>query len=351
MLNDYISKCESNGTPFVNFTFHTPTLTRLVLQQINQINHLTEEKKIPSTSASEAAEADGTATKAFSSKQLAYGYGTNTSGNGKTLVIDFSSPNIAKPFHAGHLRSTIIGMTLANVYTANGWNVVKLNYLGDWGKQYGLLAVGFDRYGSEEALTADPIKHLYEVYVKINADAKKEIEDWVKAERKRKLAKAAETGEKVIIENDKKEMVELVEDMPNTRAEEDAGDQNSPIHSAARALFKGMEDGEQSALDIWKRFRDLSIKKYEEIYSRLNIEFDVYWGESQVKPKSMEDAVKKMEEMGLTKIDNGATISDLSKYKLGKVLVKRRDGTNLYITRDIGGAVEKFEKYKFDKVS
>ena len=95
-------------------------------------------------------------------------YGRNDSGQGKTVVVEYSSPNIAKPFHAGHLRSTIIGCFIRNVYDANGWKTISMNYLGDWGKQYGLLAVGYERYGSEEALIKDPINHLFHVYVNIN---------------------------------------------------------------------------------------------------------------------------------------------------------------------------------------
>jgi hypothetical protein len=95
-------------------------------------------------------------------------YGRNESGNGKTVIVEFSSPNIAKPFHAGHLRSTIIGSFIRNVYEANGWKTISMNYLGDWGKQYGLLAVGYERYGNEEELTSDPINHLFNVYVAIN---------------------------------------------------------------------------------------------------------------------------------------------------------------------------------------
>lgn len=374
--NEYIAKAESNGTAFVSFHFHTPTLFRLVMHQINQLNHLSEHVPEASTSvpdgesASAAAPAASSSTaaatatngsasdvdapkakKAFSSKQLAHGYGTNHSGKGKTMVLDFSSPNIAKPFHAGHLRSTIIGMFIANVYTANGWDVVKLNYLGDWGKQYGLLAVGFDRYGSEEKLQEDPIKHLYDVYVKINADATKEIEEGIRAERKRLLNEGASKGEKVTILNEKKEGVELTEDMPFTRQEEEFGDRNSAIHTAARAMFKGMEDGDKGALDVWKRFRELSIKKYEEIYARLNIEFDIYWGESQVSQESQDKAVEVLVQKGIAHEDKGALLVDLQKYKLGKTPIRKRDGTNLYITRDIGGAVERFEKYNFDKAS
>ena len=321
------------------------------MQQINQLTYL--DVQSPSASASTSALENGSSTSAtylVPSASLAFGYGTNRSAAGKNMVIDFSSPNIAKPFHAGHLRSTIIGMFIANVYTASGWNVTKLNYLGDWGKQYGVLAVGFDKYGNEDKLQEDPIKHLYDVYVAINLDANKEVEHAIRAERVRILADAAAKGTIATIVNEKKETIELKEDLPFTRAEEDYGDKASAIHTEARAIFKRMEDGESQSLAIWTRFRDLSIKKYEEIYARLNIEFDVYWGESQVSQESQDKAIEILLKKEIVKEDSGALLVDLQKYKLGKTPVRKRDGTNLYITRDIGGAIEKFEKYKFDKV-
>ncbi|KAI9320608.1 hypothetical protein BX666DRAFT_2017740 [Dichotomocladium elegans] len=225
-------------------------------------------------------------------------YGTNDLGNGKRIIVEFSSPNIAKPFHAGHLRSTIIGSFIYNVYKANGWETISMNYLGDWGKQYGLLAVGFDRYGDEAKLLADPIKHLFDVYVQINRDAETAPE----------------------------------------------------IHDEARAYFKQMEDGEEKALALWRRFRDLSIVKYRDIYARLNIQFDVYSGESQVSNEKMNEAMKKLADDKLLEDSEGAKVIDLTEYKLGKTVVQKRDGTTLYLTRDIGGAWERYEKYKFDKM-
>ncbi|SAL95703.1 hypothetical protein [Absidia glauca] len=224
-------------------------------------------------------------------------YGGNASGAGKKAIVEFSSPNIAKPFHAGHLRSTIIGSFIRNVYAANGWEVIAMNYLGDWGKQYGLLAIGFSRHGDESKLQQDPIKHLYDVYVQINRDAEEE----------------------------------------------------PTIHDEARAYFKKMEDGDETALALWRRFRDLSIVKYQEVYGRLNIEFDVYSGESQV-TKGMEEAMAMLQSTGLLQESQGAKVIDLEKYKLGVSVVQKSDGTTLYITRDIGAAKERFEKYKFDKM-
>lgn len=252
----------------------------------------------------------------------------------KKIIIEFSSPNIAKPFHAGHLRSTIIGGFLANLYTVMGWDVIKMNYLGDWGKQYGLLANGFKYFGNEEALTKDPINHLFDVYVKVNrivGDQEGPIK-----ELKEKIKGKKEKGEDVAA--DEAELAKLVD------ASED---------EKARRYFKSMEDGDPDALALWARFRDLSIAKYKQTYARLNIDFDVYSGESQVKAESMTKAYQAMEKAGVTEESEGAIIADFTKHgakKLGKAIIVRKDGTPLYLTRDIGAILERDEKYHFDKM-
>ncbi|ODV77590.1 arginyl-tRNA synthetase [Suhomyces tanzawaensis NRRL Y-17324] len=233
-------------------------------------------------------------------------YGYLPLGINKKIIVEFSSPNIAKPFHAGHLRSTIIGGFLSNLYEKAGWDVERINYLGDWGKQFGVLAVGFEKYGSEDALSSDPINHLFEVYVKINADMKKEIE---------------ETG-------------------------------SSATDDKARDHFRKMEAGDETALAIWKRFRDLSIEKYIDTYARLNIAFDQYSGESQVSKETMADAMQLFADRGLIHEDRGAKLIDLSKFNkhLGKCLVQKSDGTSIYVTRDVGEAIKRYNTYKFDKM-
>ncbi|KAI8977576.1 hypothetical protein BDF20DRAFT_875606 [Mycotypha africana] len=261
--NDYITEASCAG-PFLNFRINKTILTQLTV-------HAMLDKKEK--------------------------YGHNSTGNGKKIIVEYSSPNIAKPFHAGHLRSTIIGAFIRNVYDANGYDTISMNYLGDWGKQYGLLAVGFEKYGSEDELVADPIKHLYDVYVAINRDA----------------------------------------------------DENPTIHDDARAYFKKMEDGDEEALALWRRFRDLSIVRYKDTYARLNIQFDVYSGESQV-GEGMQKAMKLLQECHLLEESDGALIIDMEKYKLGKTVVQKKDGTTLYLTRDIGAAMERYETYKFDKM-
>lgn len=231
-------------------------------------------------------------------------YGYLPLGAGKKVVIEFSSPNIAKPFHAGHLRSTIIGGFLSNLYEKAGWDVTRINYLGDWGKQFGLLAVGFEKYGDEQKLATDPINHLFDVYVKVNKDITEE------------------------------------------------GDIEGGTNDKARQYFKRMENGDEEALKVWKKFRELSIEKYIDTYSRLNIKYDVYSGESQVSQKSMKDVIELFNQRGLVHEDRGAKLIDLSKFnkKLGKCLVEKSDGTSLYLTRDVGEAMKRYEQYKFDKM-
>lgn len=219
------------------------------------------------------------------------------------------------------------------MYEAAGWDVTRMNYLGDWGKQYGVLAIGFEKFGSEEELEANPIGHLYNVYVKVSAIAHDEAEQ-VKA-LKTKITELEGKNESVI-----EQKTEI------DRIEKDGIDQQ------ARNYFKRMVDGEKDALGIWARFRDLSIVKYKNTYARLNITYDDYSGESQVKNESMEKAAQVLAEKGVSEESEGAVLVDLTKYqkKLGKALVRKRDGTTLYLTRDIGAAVERFDKYNFDKM-
>ena len=255
----------------------------------------------------------------------------------KRIVVEFSSPNIAKPFHAGHLRSTIIGGFLANLYEAAGWDVKRINYLGDWGRQFGLLANAFEMYGSEEKLEKDPIGHLFDIYVQINKVSKPE-EDEIK-ERKEELKQA---------EVYKKDTAELENEIATLEAKS--------INEQARQYFKRLETGDKDALAIWTRFRDLSIERYEKTYARLNIHFDVYSGESQVEMWRMEKAVDQLRLSGLSEDSKGAVIVDLTKSKdkntkkLGKALVKKTDGSSLYLTRDIGEATKRYELYHFDKM-
>ncbi|MCJ1347432.1 hypothetical protein MMC31_005657 [Peltigera leucophlebia] len=249
---------------------------------------------------------------------------SDSSKGRKRMVVEFSSPNIAKPFHAGHLRSTIIGGFLSNLYEGAGWDVLRLNYLGDWGKQYGLLALGYERYGDEKALEANPIGHLFDLYVKINGELSKEKEE-IKA-----------------MEANGKDATEL---------------KNNGLDEQARRYFKAMCDNDTRAIALWQRFRELSVERYAKSYVRLNIHFDEYLGESKVKPESMEAAEKLMFESNLIEDSEGAKIVDFTKHVpgkegkgLNKALIRKRDGTSLYLTRDIGALFERDTAYNFDQM-
>lgn len=185
-----------------------------------------------------------------------------------------------------------------------------------------MLALGFGKYGSEEALLADPINHLYEIYVKINVDLKAEKEEIAKLEAEGKDASQLK---------------------------------NEGLDEQARRYFKAMTDKDEKALALWARFRELSIKRYKETYARLNIHFDDYSGESQVKQENMDAAAKKMEEMGISEESEGAVIVNFSKHIQGKAgkslerpIIKKKDGTALYLTRDISEMLQRREKYNFD---
>ncbi|KAI8141727.1 arginyl-tRNA synthetase [Fennellomyces sp. T-0311] len=212
-------------------------------------------------------------------------FGCHTRDTPQTVVIDYSSPNIAKPFHAGHLRSTILGNFVKRIHQAMGYDVMGINYLGDWGKQYGLLAVGFEKFGDETLLAKDPIHHLYNVYVKINT--------------------------------------ELTEDLDHQ----------------ANVYFKRMEEGDPSALSQWKRFRELSIDSYASVYKRLGIEFERYSGESETEPYIQPLYELLQSKQLITETSDGAWIIDLSAYGLGSPIVRRADGTSLYLTRDLANLI------------
>ncbi|XP_018409866.1 PREDICTED: LOW QUALITY PROTEIN: probable arginine--tRNA ligase, mitochondrial [Nanorana parkeri] len=218
---------------------------------------------------------------------------------GLTLV-EYSSPNIAKKFHVGHLRSTIIGNFIANLKEAVGCKVIRMNYLGDWGLQFGLVGAGFSKYGSDEKLRANPLQHLFEVYVKANAAANKD------------------------------------EDMK----------------SSAQDFMQRLENGHPQALSLWTQFRDLSIEEYTKVYKRLGVQFDEYSGESFYNKKA-QDVLKLLKEKGILKTTgDGKGVVDLSEQ--GDVstfsTVMRSDGTSLYITRDIAAALDRMEKSNFNEM-
>jgi len=225
-------------------------------------------------------------------------YGKNKNGAGKNIVVEYSSPNIAKPFHAGHLRSTVLGNFLCNIHMANGYKVIGINWLGDWGVQFGKLAVGFEKWGDEEKLKSQPLRHLYEVYVKVNK----------------------------------------------------ACDEDAELNKNAHEFFKRMELGDKDALAVWNRFRDLSIADLNKTFARLNIKFDVISGESQMNQEIADEAMKTLREKGLLVEDAGAQIVPLKEYGLTNAILKKSDDTTLYLTRDLAAAIERYRQFKFDKM-
>ncbi|XP_077977270.1 putative arginine--tRNA ligase, mitochondrial [Glandiceps talaboti] len=220
------------------------------------------------------------------------------------VIVEYSSPNIAKPFHAGHLRSTVIGHFIANLNTALGHDVIRMNFLGDWGVQFGLLGVGFARYGSESELSSNPIQHLFNIYVRINQEA--------------------------------------------------ALDET--VFDKAREYFRKLEHGDEEAISLWQRFRDLSIKEYTKIYKRLGVYFDVYSGESMYGQKAQQ-IIEQLKQCGLlVTTERGVGVVDLSPNmspdqakKFYSTLV-RSDGTTLYITRDIAAAIDRHDNHHFDRM-
>ena len=223
-------------------------------------------------------------------------YGQQDEGHGQNITIDLSSPNIAKPFSVGHLRSTVIGDALSNIFRKMGYNTIKINHLGDWGKQFGLLMVAYKKWGSKEAVEANPIDELLKLYVRINAE----------------------------IENDPE------------------------LDEEGRKWFKKLEDGDPEATELWQWFRDESLVEFNRIYKLLGVEFDSLNGEAFYNDK-MDEAVQILEEKGLLKESKGASIVELDDVNLPPAMIKKSDGATLYITRDIATAIYRARTYNFVK--
>ena len=223
-------------------------------------------------------------------------YGQQNEGNNHNITIDLSSPNIAKPFSVGHLRSTVIGDALSNIFRKIGYNTIKINHLGDWGKQFGLLMVAYKKWGSQEAVEANPIDELLKLYVRINAE----------------------------IEND------------------------PSLDEEGRLWFKKLEDGDPEATELWQWFRDESLTEFNRIYELLGVEFDSLNGEAFYNDK-MDEGIQILEEKGLLQESKGASIVDLEDFNLPPAMIKKSDGATLYITRDIATAIYRARTYNFVK--
>ncbi|XP_017267496.1 probable arginine--tRNA ligase, mitochondrial isoform X1 [Kryptolebias marmoratus] len=217
-----------------------------------------------------------------------------------TTLVEYSSPNIAKKFHAGHLRSTIIGNFIANLKEALGNDVIRMNYLGDWGMQFGLLGAGFSRFGCIEKLKQNPLQHLFEVYVQANKEA----------------------------------------------------EHNEDMKEAARDFFRQLEQHESGAVSLWQQFREITVKEYQQVYKRLGVHFDVYGGESFHQDQAQE-VLQELRRQGLLKVsEKGTGVIDLSPDgdMTNVCTILRSDGTTLYITRDIAAAINRKEKHRFDEM-
>ena len=228
--------------------------------------------------------------------RLGADYGKSDIGAGKKVIVEYSSPNIAKPFHIGHIRSTVIGNALYKIYDAVGYDTFRINYLGDYGTQFGKMIVAYRKWGSEEELADEPIKALLGYYTKFHVEA----------------------------END------------------------PSLEDEARETFARLEAGEPEEVELWKKFRELSLSEFKRVYDMLGIEFDSYNGESFYSDK-MPRFIDELKEKGLLEESRGAQIVDLEPYGLGAAMITKSDGSSLYVTRDIAAAVYRKEEYGFYK--
>ncbi|MBQ7605768.1 MAG: arginine--tRNA ligase [Firmicutes bacterium] len=224
------------------------------------------------------------------------GYGRSDIGGGKTVIVEYSSPNIAKPFHIGHIRSTVIGNAIYKLYDALGYKTVRINHLGDYGTQFGKMICAYRHWGNEEDVKREPIKTLLEYYTKFHVE---------------------------------------VETHPE-------------LDDEARAIFAKLEKGEPEEVRLWQWFRDESLKEFNRVYDMLGISYDSYAGESFYSDK-MPAIEKELEEKGLMKESEGAMIVDLEPYGMPPALIKKSDGSSLYITRDLAAANYRKDHYNFYK--
>ncbi len=238
-------------------------------------------------------------------------YGSPNNGEGKTVVLDYSSPNVAKPFHIGHLGTTVIGHSLKLLHEFAGYKCIGINYLGDWGTQFGKLIVAYKKWGDKATIEQGGVDELVKLYVRINNE--------IKAEEDASIAGKPEGTAK-----------------------------SSPLADASRAEFKKLEQNDTENIELWKWFVAVSLEEYQKTYKLLGIEFDSYKGESFYTDK-MPEQVEKLRNMGLLEIDDGASIVNLDKWNMPVCLILKRDGSTLYPTRDIAAAVYRKNTYNFDK--
>jgi len=223
-------------------------------------------------------------------------FGSSSMGEGQTVCIDYSSPNVAKNFHIGHLRTTIIGNSLYKIFSKLGYKVVRINHLGDWGTQFGKLIVAYRRWGSKEEVEKRGIQELMELYVKFHDEAR----------------------------------------------------DNEALENEARAAFAAMEKGDEEALELWKWFKDISLKEFIRVYDLLGIDFDEYAGESFYMDKT-DKVVNMLTEKGLLVESQGAMVVSLEDYDMPPCIVAKKDGSSIYATRDLAAILYRSETYNFTK--
>ncbi|MBR0130943.1 MAG: arginine--tRNA ligase, partial [Firmicutes bacterium] len=221
-------------------------------------------------------------------------FGFCNKGEGKTVIVEYSSPNIAKPFHIGHIRTTVIGNSIYKLYEAVGYNTVRINHLGDYGTQFGKMIVAYRLWGNEEDVRREPIKTLLSYYVKFHEEAKAHPE----------------------------------------------------LEDQARETFVKLEHGEKAEVELWQWFRDESLKEFNRVYDMMGISFDSYAGESFYSDK-MPAVLEELKEKGLLQESQGAQIVDLEPYGMAPALITKSDGSSLYITRDIAAAIYRKKTYDF----
>ncbi len=223
-------------------------------------------------------------------------WGSSDEGSGKMILVEYSSPNIAKPFHIGHLFSTAVGNSLARIYKHLGYDVQSLNHLGDWGTQFGKLISAYKRWGNKEVIEKNPINELLKIYVKFHEEAEKD----------------------------------------------------PSLNDEARGYFKKLEDGDPETTELWKYFRDISLVEFNRVYDMLGVKFDSYNGEAFYSDK-MDEVVDILHEKGLLVESDGAQVVDLSDENMPPCIILKSDGATIYATRDIAAALYRHRTYNFYK--
>ncbi len=260
--SDYFEKIESKGA-YLNFFVNKNKLTQVTIDEIRDKKTL---------------------------------YGSSDMGKDKKVIVEFSSPNIAKPFHIGHIRTTVIGNSLYKIFSFLGFDTIAINHLGDYGTQFGMLISAYKKWGDREAIEADPINELLKLYVRFNSEAEEKEE----------------------------------------------------LKDEARYWFKELENGNEEAVELWTWIREISLKEFNKVYDLLNIKFDSYAGESFYSDK-MPEVIEELKEKNLLEESEGAFLVELEEHGMPPALIMKKDGSTLYTTRDIAAAFYRKKTYDFYK--